>query len=68
MSKKVKDIIAGIFCLTFAVAWFTVLSDWQLMLFRVIPINNVVAGIFFALAGVISLFDAFADKKKDEEK
>ena len=38
------------------------------MLFRVIPINNVVAGIFFALAGVISLFDAFADKKKDEEK
>lgn len=72
MSEKVKTILWSVFCLGFSVAWFTVLTDFQLMLFHVIPINNVVAGVFFALAGVIGLWMGLSmkkeDNKKDEEK
>jgi hypothetical protein len=72
MSEKVKTILWSVFCLGFSVAWFTVLTDFRLMLFHVIPINNVVAGIAFAICGVIGLLLAFSmkkeDGKKDEEK
>lgn len=72
MSEKVKTILWSVFCLGFSAAWFTVLTDFQLMLFHVIPINNVVAGVAFAIFGAIGLWMGLSmkkeDNKKDEEK
>lgn len=34
--------------------WFVALRDWQLTLFPVIPLSNVVAGILFAVIGMTS--------------
>ncbi len=68
MSEKVKTILWSVLCLGFSVAWFTVLTDFRLMLFHVIPINNVVAGVAFAIFGVIGLWVAFSMKKEDDKK
>ena len=45
MKEKIKNILFGIFALVMAFVWFFALQDWQLMLFHIIPLNNVVAGI-----------------------
>lgn len=66
MKEKTKRIVVGILCLVLAVVWFVALSDWQLMLFHVIPFNNVVAGILFAVIGAINLVGAFVGKDKKE--
>lgn len=68
MSEKVKTILWGVFCLGFSVAWFTVLTDFQLMLFHVIPINNVVAGIGFGIVGLIGLWMGLSMKKEDKKE
>lgn len=68
MKEKTKGILFGIFALAFSVAWFTVYRDWELVLFHVVPLNNVVAGIIFAIIGVLSLIGAFgSDDKKDSK-
>lgn len=66
MKKKAKNILYGVLCLAMAAVWFFALEDWELLLFHVIPLNNVVAGIIFALFGVISLIVAFAGKDKED--
>lgn len=68
MKEKTKGILFGIFALALSVAWFTVYRDWELLLFHFIPLNNVVAGIIFAIVGVLSLIGAFgSDDKKDSK-
>lgn len=68
MKTKTKNILFGIFALAFSVAWFTVYKDWELRLFYIIPLNNVIAGIIFAVIGVFSLIGAFSsDDKKDSK-
>ncbi len=68
MKEKTKSILFGIFALVFSVIWFTALSDWELLLFHIIPLNNVVAGIIFAVIGIFSLIGAFgSDDKKDSK-
>ena len=62
MSEKVKKILYGVFCLIFSGVWFFALQDWNLMLFHIIPLNNVVAGILFAVIGVIALVKGFLRK------
>ena len=66
MKEKTKSILFGIFALIFSVVWFTALTDWELVLFYFIPLNNIVAGIIFAIIGVVCLLGAFVsdDKKK----
>lgn len=68
MSEKVKFILFGVFCLGFSAAWFTVLSDWQIILFHMIPINNVVGGIGFGIVGLLGLWMGLSMKKEDEKK
>ena len=68
MSEKVKFILFGVFCLGFSAAWFTVLTDFRLMLFHVIPINNVVAGIGFGIVGLLGLWMGLSMKKEDNKK
>ena len=68
MKEKTKSILFGIFALAFSVAWFTIYRDWELLLFHFIPLNNVVAGIIFAIIGVISLFGAFGSDKKNDSR
>lgn len=67
MKKKVKNILYGVLCLVMAAVWFFALKDWELLLFHVIPLNNVVAGILFAVFGVLSLIVAFAGKDKEDD-
>jgi hypothetical protein len=62
MKEKIKNILFGIFALVMAFVWFFALQDWQLMLFHIIPLNNVVAGILFAVIGVIALVRGFLRK------
>lgn len=62
MKEKIKNILFGIFALVMAFVWFFALQDWQLMLFHIIPLNNVVAGILFAVIGVIALVKGFIRK------
>ena len=62
MKEKIKNILFGIFALVMAFVWFFALQDWQLMLFHIIPLNNVVAGILFAMIGVIALVKGFLRK------
>ena len=62
MKEKIKNILFGIFALVMAFVWFFALQDWQLMLFHIIPLNNVVAGILFAVIGVIALVRGFIRK------
>ena len=62
MKEKTKNILFGIFALVMAFVWFFALQDWQLMLFHIIPLNNVVAGILFAVIGVIALVKGFLRK------
>lgn len=62
MKEKTKNILFGIFALVMAFVWFFALQDWQLMLFHIIPLNNVVAGILFAVIGVIALVKGFIRK------
>ena len=62
MKEKTKNILFGIFALIMAFVWFFALQDWQLMLFHIIPLNNVVAGILFAVIGVIALVRGFLRK------
>ena len=62
MKEKTKSILFGIFALVMAFVWFFALQDWQLMLFHIIPLNNVVAGILFAVIGVIALVRGFIRK------
>ena len=62
MKEKTKSILFGIFALVMAFVWFFALQDWQLMLFHIIPLNNVVAGILFAVIGVIALVRGFLRK------
>lgn len=62
MKEKIKNILFGIFALVMAFVWFFALQDWQLMLFHIIPLNNVVAGILFAVIGVIALVKGFLRK------
>ena len=59
MKEKIKNILFGIFALVMAFVLFFALQDWQLMLFHIIPLNNVVAGILFAVIGVIALVKVF---------
>lgn len=66
-NKKSNPIVYGIFCLVFAAIWLFALSDWELLLFHVIPINNVVAGVIFGVIGIISLITGFLQKKKEKE-
>lgn len=66
MSDKVKSILYGVFCLVMAGVWFFALEGWELMLFHIIPLNNVVAGILFAILGVVSLVGAFSNKESQE--
>ena len=63
MKEKIKNILFGIFALVMAFVWIFALQDWQLLLFHVIPVNNIVAGIIFAVIGVVSLLKAFLKKK-----
>ena len=63
MKENVKSIIFGIFALIFGGVWIFALQDWELMLFHVIPINNIVAGIIFAVIGVICLLGGLINKK-----
>ncbi len=63
MKENVKSIIFGIFALIFGGVWIFALQDWELMLFHVIPINNVLAGIIFAVIGVICLLGGLINKK-----
>ena len=63
MKEKIKNILFGIFALVMAFVWFFALQDWQLMLFHIIPLNNVVAGILFAVIGVIALVKGFLRKE-----
>ena len=62
MKENTKNILFGIFALVMAFVWFFALQDWQLMLFHIIPLNNVVAGILFAVSGVIALVKGFLRK------
>ena len=63
MKENVKSIIFGIFALIFGGVWIFALQDWELKLFHVIPINNVLAGIIFAVIGVICLLGGLINKK-----
>lgn len=67
MSEKVKSILYGVFCLVMSCVWFFFLEDWELLLFHIIPLNNVVAGIIFAVIGVVCLIGAFGNNEDGEK-
>lgn len=67
MSEKVKSILYAVVCFVVAAVWFFFLEDWELLLFHFIPLNNVVAGIGFAIIGGLCLIGAFADNDGDKK-